>query len=191
MLKEIKKFNPYKYLWLMRALIYKILFNNVEMPSYIGKPLYINRIKNIILKSKVRIYPGLRVELTTPDAKITFNKNISVGQNLHIVSNGSLTIESDVTISANVFIADVENTYSEIDKFILDQELICKETIIRKNVFIGYGSVILPGTLLGKNCIIGANSVVRGTFPEYSVIAGNPAKIIKKYSFKTNQWVKV
>ena len=160
------------------------------MPSYLGKPLFISKIKNIKLKSNVRIYPGLRVELTSPNAKVLFNKNVSVGQNLHIVSDKDLKIGENVTISANVFIADVENVYDEIDVHLLDQQVKYKETIIQKNCFLGYGSVILPGTILGKNCIVGANSVVKGKFPDYCVIAGNPAKIIKKYSFKVGKWLK-
>jgi acetyltransferase-like isoleucine patch superfamily enzyme len=44
--------------------------------------------------------------------------------------------------------------------------------------FIGTGSIILPGTQLGKGCIVGAGSVVKGIFPDYSIVVGNPAKII-------------
>jgi len=44
--------------------------------------------------------------------------------------------------------------------------------------FIGSSSIILAGTKIGKACIIGAGSIVKGDFPDYSIIAGNPAKII-------------
>lgn len=47
------------------------------------------------------------------------------------------------------------------------------------NCFVGAGAIILPGTTIGNYCIVGAGAVVKGTFPDYSVIAGNPAKIIK------------
>ncbi len=50
------------------------------------------------------------------------------------------------------------------------------------NVFIGTNSIILLGTTIGNNCIIGAGSVVRGQFPDDSVIVGNPAKVIMKTS---------
>ncbi|WP_165056675.1 MULTISPECIES: DapH/DapD/GlmU-related protein [unclassified Adlercreutzia] len=49
---------------------------------------------------------------------------------------------------------------------------------IGQNSFIGARSVVLPNTRIGKNCIVGANAVVKGTFPDGSVIGGNPAKII-------------
>lgn len=55
--------------------------------------------------------------------------------------------------------------------------------IIGDNVFIGIGCILLLGTEIGENCIIGAGSVVRGKIPDNSVVMGNPAKIIMKRSF--------
>jgi acetyltransferase-like isoleucine patch superfamily enzyme len=55
---------------------------------------------------------------------------------------------------------------------------------IGNNVFIGDNCTILPNTTIGDNCIVGAGSVVRGKFPENSVIIGNPAKIVMKMSFQ-------
>lgn len=49
---------------------------------------------------------------------------------------------------------------------------------IGNNVFIGNNCTILPNTTIGDNCIIGAGSVVRGKFPDNSVIFGNPAKVV-------------
>lgn len=63
---------------------------------------------------------------------------------------------------------------------------------IGNNVFIGSDSIILLNTTIGDNCIIGAGSVVRGTFPENSIIMGNPAKVvystsIQKFLFRTSR----
>ena len=73
----------------------------------------------------------------------------------------------------------------------MNQGMLEKETLIGENCFIGYGAVIMPGTKLGKQCIVGANAVVCGDFPDYCVIAGVPAKIVKKYNEKLNEWIKV
>lgn len=56
--------------------------------------------------------------------------------------------------------------------------------IIGNNVFIGNNCTILPNTAIGNNCIIGAGSVVRGEFPDDSVIVGNPAKVVIKMSMQ-------
>lgn len=52
--------------------------------------------------------------------------------------------------------------------------------IVGNNVFIGINCIILPNTIIGNNCLIGAGSVVRGKFPDNSVILGNPAKVVTK-----------
>jgi acetyltransferase-like isoleucine patch superfamily enzyme len=52
--------------------------------------------------------------------------------------------------------------------------------VIGNNVFIGINCIILSNTTIGENCIVGAGSVVRGQFPENSVIAGNPAQVVSK-----------
>jgi protein CpsI len=49
----------------------------------------------------------------------------------------------------------------------------------------------LPGTVIGKNSIIGANSVVSKNIPENCIAVGNPAKVIKKYNFETKKWEKI
>ena len=56
--------------------------------------------------------------------------------------------------------------------------------IIGNNVFIGINCTILPNTTIGNTCIVGAGSVLRGKFPDDSVIVGNPAKVVMKMSFQ-------
>ena len=63
--------------------------------------------------------------------------------------------------------------------------------MIGNDCLIGMNSVILPGTHLGNHCIVGANSTVRGEFPDYCVIAGSPARIIKRYDFDKKERTRV
>jgi len=59
---------------------------------------------------------------------------------------------------------------------------------IGKNVWIGEGACILPGTVIGDGCIIGAHSVIKGEIPSYSIAAGAPARVVKKYNYDLNKW---
>jgi len=158
--------------------------------SYIARPVFVYNGRAISIGNKVRIFPGSRLE-THNDGKIIIEDNTSIGQNFHLISSGELlVIGKNTTISGNVFITNMDHDYTEIDIHILKQKYIVKTTEIKENCFIGYGAVIQAGTILGKQCIVGANSVVRGIFPDYSVIAGAPAKIIKKYNPETKTWDK-
>ena len=59
-----------------------------------------------------------------------------------------------------------------------------KEIYIGENSFIGARTMILPGTHIGRDCIIGSGSVVKGNIPDNSIVVGNPAQIMAK----TDEW---
>lgn len=90
----------------------------------------------------------------------------------HIFIGDSTQITAGVIILAHDYSYSVlGNIYGELPR----QQ---KDTIIGKNVFIGMNSIILMGSNIGDNVIIGAGSVVSGHIPSNTVCAGNPAKII-------------
>lgn len=178
----------FKFIWGIRGLLYKPFLGKFGLPSYLGKPIYISGFKKIFIGKRVRIYPGARIEVLGNNASITFEDNISIGQNLHIVSGTHLVIGKNTTFAENVFVASIEHSYEDIDVHVMEQPNVRKETQIGENCFIGYGTVIQAGTILGKQCVVGANSVVRGTFPDYCVIVGAPARIVKRYDQLSKQW---
>lgn len=179
-----------KLIWILRAIIYKLFFGRFGFISYLGKPVYIKGSKRIFIGKKVRIFPNVRIEVHGEESKLLIGDNVGIAQNVHITCGSTLIIGKNSTILANVFITNIDHDYTELDIPILEQKNIIKETIIGENCFIGIGAAIQAGTILGKQCIVGTNSVVRGTFPDYCVIAGNPAKIIKQFNFDTQKWEK-
>ena len=180
-----------KLFWALRSLILKPFFGKYGLMSYMGKPCGLLGMRNFYLGKKVRIYPGVRLESHT-NGKLFIGDNVSIGQNFHCITgeNQSLIIGDNTTISANVFVSNIDHDYRELNKHILEQPIIAKNTVIGENCFIGYGAVLLPGSKLGNNCIVGANAVVKGEYSENTVIAGNPAKIIKYYDQNQKAWVK-
>lgn len=182
----------FKFVWFLRAIVYKLIFNKVGWLSYLGKPIFLFGAKNISIGNKVRIYPHCRMETYGNDGFITIEENCSIGQSFHIISGEgqNLIIGKNTTVSANVFITNIEHNYSSIDVHIMDQPLSKGDTQIGENCFIGYGAVIQAGTILGKQCIIGANAVVRGAFSDYSIIVGAPAQVVKRYNEKSQLWEK-
>ncbi len=182
--------HPNKFIWAGRALLYKFFFEHVGNFSYIGKPCFIEGKNHISIGNRTRIFPGIRLEAIC-EGKIQIGDNCAIQQNVHITSKGVLYIGNDVNIAANTCITNIKHEYRNISKSVMEQEYLYADTVIGDGCFLGYGVVILKGTVLGKHCVVGANSVVRGHFPDYCVIAGAPAKIVKRYNSNTSEWEKV
>lgn len=179
-----------KLIWGFRALCYSPFFGKFELPSYLGKPIFLKGIRHVFIGKKVRIFPHLRLE-TQDGGQINIGDDVVISQNVHITSAGNLEIGKSSLILANVFITNIDHDYTEIGKHVVKQKIKVKETKIGDNCFIGMGAAVMAGTVLGKQCVVGANSVVRGVFPDYCVIVGSPAKIVKKYNPQTQIWDKI
>jgi len=171
-----------KIIWLIRGLIYKFLFGNIGSFSIIGKPLYIKNYRKIFIGNKVRIFPNLRAEVHG-NGKIIISDNVSIGHNLHITAHSELKIGSGTTIAGNVLIMSLIHDVIKKDIPYMDQPIKGEKTIIGSNCLIGSNSAIMAGCKIGNQCIIASNSVVIESFGPYSLIAGNPAKLIKKINF--------
>ncbi len=183
--------HPIKYAWALRALIYKPFFKNIGWMSYIGKPCFIEGCKNISIGKKSRIFPGVRME-AIGKGEIRIGDNCAIEQNVHITSMGSpLVIEDNVTIAANTFITNLDHDYQDVTRSVMDQGHLLAETRIGEGCFLGYGVAIQAGTILGKHCVVGTGAVVKGEFPDYSVIVGIPGKIVKHFNKISNEWEKV
>jgi acetyltransferase-like isoleucine patch superfamily enzyme len=186
----------YRVLVLLKTkLFYSLLLSFLGSRSVVLRPIYWTP-KFISIGNSVYIWPGCRIEAISKyeqqrfSPKIVFEDGVSLQQRCHITAAGSLVIGKNTLISFDVSIQDTDHAYQQIGVPIAKQPLIVKETRIGENCFIGSGAKIQAGTILGKQCIVGTNAVVRGHFPDYCVIVGVPARIVKRYNPKTEQWEK-
>ena len=179
-----------KIWWSIRLMLRKPLFKKVGAYSYMGPAVALLGTKGISIGNRVRIYPGARME-THDSGEIVIGDDCSIAQNFHVTSGkNKLVIGNRTTILGNVFITNIDHEYQNVNKHVMEQPMIYKETIIGENCFIGFGAAIQAGTVLGKQCIVGTNAVVRGTFPDYSVIVGVPEKVVKHFDEEAGEWVK-
>ena len=115
---------------------------------------------------------------------IVFGDNVSIQKDCHIGAINKIIIGNNVLIASKVYISDHSHGEINIDALKnppAKRKLFSKgPVIIEDNVWIGEGVVILPNVTLGENTIVGANSVVTKAFPKNSVVAGNPAILIRK-----------
>lgn len=113
-----------------------------------------------------------------------FSTSVSLGDNSGIgidcEIHGDVTIGNNVMMGPKVAIYTQNHSTRSIDTPMIDQGLEKPESvIIEDDVWIGHGAIILPGVTVKRGSVVGAGAVVTKTYPEYSVIVGNPAKVVK------------
>ena len=113
------------------------------------------------------------------DPVVIIGDRCLIGRGSAIVGHYRIDIGDDVFTGMNVYITDQNHGYEDIEAPIGIQDPEDDPVVIGSGSWIGSGAVVLPGARLGKNCVVAANSVVRGEFPSYSVVAGVPAKVVR------------
>jgi acetyltransferase-like isoleucine patch superfamily enzyme len=151
-----------------------ILGENVEIdPS--------TSINNVVISGNVRIAKRCSI-FGGPDNQVEIHENTYVGMNAII--NGfaaKLVIGANVSIAQNVnMMVDSGPNASKAMQVLFPLE---KAPInIGDHSWIGASAIIMPGVSLGKFCIVAANSYVTSSFPDYSVIGGTPARLLRSLS---------
>jgi len=101
---------------------------------------------------------------------------------------GPVSIGNDVRIAQNVVMSGLNHKYEDISLPISQQGVTTNNIVVEDEVWIGANCVILPGVTVKKHAVVAAGSIVRRNVPAYSVVAGNPAKVMKKYNKETKIW---
>jgi acetyltransferase-like isoleucine patch superfamily enzyme len=156
------------------------------------KPLKIEGAKNISIgkKSVIQYKTWLAaVPLTgEKECKIVIGNGCAIGNFNHIYATKSIVIENCVLTADKVYISDNLHGYENPDIPVIQQPIKqISEVIIGEGSWLGE-NVCVIGAKIGKHCVVGANSVVTKDIPDYCVVAGVPAKVIKQYNFETKRW---
>lgn len=103
-----------------------------------------------------------------------------IGRGSGIVGHLSIEIGDDVWTGHHIYITDQNHGFDDPDLPISKQFPAEQPVRVGDGSWIGHGAVILPGAQIGRHVVIGANSVVSGEIPDYSVAVGAPARVIRR-----------
>jgi len=120
---------------------------------------------------------------------VIIGDNTLIGMSNVII--GPVNIGNNVIFAQNIVASGLNHEYSDVNVPIVNQKIIVSPIIIEDDCWIAANSVITSGVTIGKHSVVAGGAVVTKSIPPYSVAAGNPAKVIKQYDFKTESWVRV
>ena len=112
---------------------------------------------------------------------VVMGKKVLIGAGSKIT--GPVTFGDNILLAQNVVMSGLNHDFEDVTRPIVSQGFTTKEIRIDDGVWIGAGALIIPGIHIGKNAVVGAGSVVTKDVPAFSVVVGNPARVVKYYNF--------
>lgn len=187
----------HRYYQLKAMLYYRPMFKKLGKATAIRKPLLILNPHYIQIGEHVLIREGARLEAVITDPQkqplLVIGDRTTIEQNVHIVCHRKVVIGSQVTIAGYCTIMDVQHPYEDIhDPRSIVERMPQEDSFveIQDGAFLGMGSVVLPNVTIGHKAVIGANSVVTKSVPDYCVAAGVPARILRRYDPDRGEWIR-
>ena len=161
---------------------------------------------NVYVGRNVHFVNGRGIELgkgvqILPDVDLFAGKVFRIGAGCDIGTRnrivGNVVIEDHVLFGPDNYICSEDHNYQDISLPVMHQGTYAvhrnghEELKIGEGSWVGTHAAIIGDVHIGTHCIVAANSVVTKDVPDYCVVAGIPAKIIKKYNAETGVWEKV
>lgn len=159
---------------MLEKIIFKLNnFINNKIHSY-----HLKSIKGKQLSSKSQITKGFKI-LNKENLEV--EDYVYIGPDAFISCFGKVLIKRGTIIGPRIIIHTANHNYiNDIKSIPYDKELLVKDVIIEENVWIGDSVIIVPGVTIGEGSIIAAGSVIIKDIPKFSIVGGNPARVIKE-----------
>jgi acetyltransferase-like isoleucine patch superfamily enzyme len=176
-----------------------LLLTRVFFPGarLVRRPVYIRGRRHAALGQGLTI--GYRCRFDLGGSKnggtlLTLGRNCHLGDNVHIVASERVVIGDNCLMASNIFITDTSHgryqgqVQSRPDSDPNLRPLQSRPVVIGHNVWIGENVCVLPGVSIGDGCIVNAHAVVTKSVPAGCIVAGVPARVIKRWSEGAGEW---
>ena len=169
----------------------------------LGPRCFLRGLAHITIGKNFQAAEGLWLEAVTDNDGRNFAPRIIIGDDVsisrwsHIAATNLVEIGDGVLIGSKVLVTDHSHGQysgpytSPLIRPALRSPVSDRQVIIERNVWLGDGVVVSPGSRIGEGAVIAANAVVVGTVLPFTLAAGAPARPMKRFNFETNEWVDI
>ena len=190
----------------LKAALKRAFWNALRRPhrdrlgraSYVVPPFSCTAPDCMTIGDNVMIGSGAQFQLLTSFSGATFHPQLDIasdtyiGTQCEIVCIDAVRIGRGCTLSDQVYINDCSHSMDPRQGHIMDRPLTTKGPVtIGENCFIGRGATVLSGVTLGEHCVVGTHAVVTRSAPAYSMLAGNPARIVARFDLAKGRWASI
>jgi len=165
--------------------------------SILYRPILVSNPQFMAIGARTLIRDHARLEVVVRphvpgQPRLTIGNDVNIEQGVHIICQGEVTIEDEVSITPYCVIVDTDHPFDDPDRPPkIGARLNTREDSrvrIGRGSFIGAHSVILPGVDIGRGCVVGAGSVVTRNVPDYCLVSGAPARIVRRFDTEARVW---
>ena len=104
---------------------------------------------------------------------------------------GPVEVGNDVMLAQHIVLSGLNHGYEDVQTPISQQPCTVSPIVVEDEVWIGANAVVTAGVRIGRHSVVAAGSVVTKDVPPYTIVGGNPARVLKQYNAETQQWEKV
>jgi len=174
---------------------YPFIFGSFGKSSVMFRPVYIGNPKYIHIGERVLIRPGVRLEtvVLNPDRppELRIGSDVNIEQDVHIVAVGKINIHDGVSLTARSSLLCGNHPFFDIhDPRSIGCRVEGEDSFIEigEGSFLGIGCNIQMNVRIGKHVVVGSNSVVKRSVPDYCVVNGNPAEVVLQFNVEEQRW---
>lgn len=153
---------------------------NTDLNHFMAKGHFLSRLRSTVFLLPAWFAPHKSLRCFFHRLRgVEIGRNVEIGYYCIIgnVHPNRIHIDNNAVITANSVILEHDNSYH----YTHGGDVRFGDVFVEKGAFIGIGTVVLPGVTIGSHAIVGALSLVKSNVPPYSVVAGQPARVIKQY----------
>ena len=134
-----------------------------------------------VIGQEVTLTAGMMPELDLgPDALLRLGNGVVLGRGSHLIAHAPVAVGDDTYFGPYCYVTSANHSYDDPEQPVGKQWPRTEPVEIGSGSWLGAGAVVLPGARLGRNVVVAAGAVVRGEVPDHTVVAGAPARVVRR-----------